>query len=369
MHLYSLFTEAELSDQIEKKMVKMQFHPSSPLTILNYTQQAIFTPEHWNHVTDKCRGIIYDSRTLEVIARPFQKFWNINDARHPETMMENLPSSAPTLTRKMDGSLGIAYQMDGKWSIATRGSFTSEQAKWATGWLMQQDRFHLPRNCTALFEIIYPENQIVVRYTHSGLTLLAVVVNETGEEWGRKDCEMLVALNPYLRLVEAYDRPLASCMTEDSENEEGYVAAWDRSGSPPLRVKIKYETYCRLHKLLTQTNAVTVWEMLRDGLNVESLTADAPTEFRGWIDSLDARFRGEYKRIEDAALVAMLNYPGEKMITNPEQKKSFALYVTANHSAVAPIMFAMVSGKNYAPIIWKMTRPRGDEKTFKIDEA
>jgi hypothetical protein len=63
----------------------------------------------------------------------------------------------------------------------------------------------------------------------------------------------------------------------------------------------------------------------------------------------------------------MLAYPGEKNITDPADKKAFALYVTGNHKAVAPIMFAMVEGKKYEPIIWKQIRPRSDEKTFKVD--
>jgi len=27
----------------------------------------------------------------------------------------------------------------------------------------------------------------------------------------------------------------------------------------------------------------------------------------------------------------------------------------------------MLDGKDYAPMIWKMIRPKGDEKTFKVD--
>jgi hypothetical protein len=81
------------------------------------------------------------------------------------------------------------------------------------------------------------------------------------------------------------------------------------------------------------------------------------------------RFRGEYKAIEDAALAAMEAYPGEKKIADKETKKAFALYVMANHAGVAAILFAIVDGKNHAPIIWKMIRPRGDEGTFKVEEG
>jgi hypothetical protein len=62
----------------------------------------------------------------------------------------------------------------------------------------------------------------------------------------------------------------------------------------------------------------------------------------------------------------MLEYPGEMAITTPDQRKQFALYA-AEKRPVTPILFAMLDGKDYAPIIWKMVKPRGDDKTFKVD--
>lgn len=366
VHLYDLFTESELDDQIGKKMVKRQFHPSASLAILNYTQMATFNPEHWNHVTDKCRGIIYHVGTLEVVARPFQKFWNINDTRRPETMMGALPANSPVLTRKMDGSLGIGYYADGGWSIATRGSFASEQAITASRWVEDWNADAWPDGWTPLFEVIYPENQIVVRYDYSGLVLLAMVNNETGEEMPRHALLSYGCANG-VRVVDSFNHSLSACLEEDEANEEGYVASWHRDGQIPLRVKIKYETYCRLHKLLTQTSAIGVWEMLRDGQDVVSLTVDVPSEFSTWIRGIETRLRADYKEIEDAALAAMLEYDGEKNISNPEEKKAFALYALTK-GPLTPILFAMVSGKEYAGIIWKMLRPRGDEKVFRKDD-
>lgn len=92
MKLYDLFTKEELEAQLAAKMVKVTPHPTEPLTIYNYTQVATFTPELWNHVTDKCRGLIVNA-DANVVARAFQKFWNLNDARHPETLTDNLPAT------------------------------------------------------------------------------------------------------------------------------------------------------------------------------------------------------------------------------------------------------------------------------------
>lgn len=366
MKLFDYVDREKLMRQIADGMVKENAHPSLPLRILNYTQKAQFTPELWNDVTDKCRGLIFDSQTGEIVARPFVKFWNFGDLRHPETMPENLPTAHPLITRKMDGSLGIIYRSNGRWAVATRGSFTSDQAKWATTVLgLHYPNFNWVDGSTPLVEIIYPENQIVVKYDYSDIVLLAGVRNSTGEEMTRAVLEELAAQNG-MRIAEEFDKPLEQCAEEDTENEEGYVAAWPRPGTWPLRVKVKMATYCRLHRLLTQTNAVTVWEMLRDGLDLIGVTRDVPADFAAWVGSVESSLRSAYKVIEDAALAAMHEYGGEKAVTTPEQRKQFALYAVAK-PPLTPVLFAMLDGKDYAPIIWKMVRPRGDEKTFKVD--
>lgn len=365
MKLFDYVDREKLMKQIADGMVKEKVHPFLPLRILNYTPKAQFTPESWNEVTDKCRGLIFNSQTGEIVSRPFCKFWNYSDLRHTETMPENFPPIVPSITKKMDGSLGILYCYEGKWSVATRGSFSSQQADWATNWLNTKQPFFLwPEGFTPLVEIIFPENQIVVKYDWSGLILLAGVRIETGEEMTRDVLEALGVRNNF-RVVDKFDKSIDACVSEDIENEEGYVVAWHRPGTWPLRVKVKMETYCRLHRLLTQTNPVTVWEMLKDGLDLTTVTTDVPADFVAWINTVEAQLVSAYKALENAALAAMLEYEGEKVITTPEQRKQFALYATSK-KPVTPILFAMLDGKNYDSIIWKMVKPRATD-TFKVD--
>jgi RNA ligase len=364
MKLFDYVDREKLMKQIADGMVKENAHPNLPLRILNYTAKAQFTPESWNEVTDKCRGLIFNSQTGEIVARPFVKFWNYGDLRHPETIPGNYPATIPIITRKFDGSLGILYNYEGKWSVATRGSFTSDQAVWATSWLNSRPAFFWPEGYTPLVEIIFPENQIVVKYDWSGLVLLASVRIHSGEEAPMSALQVWANENK-LRMVDEFDKPIEQCVTEDAENEEGYVVSWHRPGTWPLRVKVKMETYCRLHRLLTGTNPVTVWEMLRDGLDLTTVTTDVPADFLTWINSVESSLRSAYKVIEDAALAAMLEYEGEKIITTPEQRKQFAMYATSKQP-VTPILFAMLDGKDYDPILWKMVRPKAAD-TFKVD--
>jgi RNA ligase len=365
MQLFDYVDREKLAKQIADGMVKEQVHPTLPLHILNYTHRAQYTSDLWNEVTDKCRGLIFGVDSGKIVARPFVKFWNFFDARHLETMPDNFPPSVPTITRKFDGSLGILYRYEGRSYIATRGSFTSDQANWATDWLNQHTPAVMwPEGHTPLFEIVYPENQIVVKYDFSGLVLLAVVNNETGEELPRVDLEDLAQMNS-VRLADQIDAPINQCVCADGDNEEGFVATWERPGTWPLRVKIKMETYCKLHRLLTGTNPVSVWEMLRDGLDTTTLRENAPADFVSWINAIEIQLGAAYRTIENSALAAMLEYEGEKIITTSEQRKLFALYAVSKQP-LTPILFAVLDGKDYAPIIWKMVRPKATD-TFKSD--
>jgi RNA ligase len=99
----------------------------------------------WNDVTMKCRGLIYNHNSNLVVSRPPVKFWNINDPKYSETSEAYLSTKyrkrPPFVVEKLDGSMGIlwSHSIDGGWTrvygIATRGSFESEQAQWATAWL------------------------------------------------------------------------------------------------------------------------------------------------------------------------------------------------------------------------------------------
>ena len=150
-------------------------HKELPLAILNYTPQCQYS-RTWDDVTKKCRGLIWNYETGEVVARPFEKFYNWDESGSP------FPPTGPALRMpKMDGSLGILVALDycngvpTKELISTRGSMHSEQAEWATNFYLDavvemantmpaQLVFSPVEGKTYLFEIIYPENRIVVDY-------------------------------------------------------------------------------------------------------------------------------------------------------------------------------------------------------------
>ena len=168
---------------IEKGLVKAECHPEDKdVVIFNYTNECQLS-HAWDSITTQCRGLILNIKTGEVIARPFRKFFNLDEhLSHGGT----IPNEVPIITEKMDGSLGILYCLNGKYRIATRGSFVSEQAIWATHWWQH----HMTdtklegtsgREYTHMFEIIYPANKVVVAYPFSGLVHIGTQHTQTGE--------------------------------------------------------------------------------------------------------------------------------------------------------------------------------------------
>jgi len=122
-----------LKEMVEKGYVSIQKHPTEDLFIHNYTKQAQYE-WLWNDITKKCRGLIMNSRG-DVIANPFEKFFNLEELDAKEQPIPNEPFE---VYEKVDGSLGILYWMRDIPMIATRGSFTSEQAQEGTKILLEK---------------------------------------------------------------------------------------------------------------------------------------------------------------------------------------------------------------------------------------
>jgi len=91
------------------------------LTLFNYSPEVQYAGD-WNPFELMSRGLIL-SRSGEVVARPFDKFFNYGEGGQFPT------HPLVSVTEKMDGSLGILYRHDGLHKIATRGSFDSDQAR------------------------------------------------------------------------------------------------------------------------------------------------------------------------------------------------------------------------------------------------
>ena len=364
MRLYELLDPNLLKDHEDNRRVSSQRHPTLPIRIYNYTHLAQFDP-HWGDGTiDWCRGLIVDD-DYNIVSLPFRKFHNLNTASISETMFENLPRAPYSATEKLDGSLGIFYDDGCGGAIATRGSFTSPQAIFATKWFKENiwnfDRIWTPDE-TPLFEIIYPENRIVVDYKNwGGLIAIGMMNKNTGAElpWPF----VKERFSSVMRCAHDWSgTALHNLINLQRPNEEGFVVTF----STGLKVKIKMEEYKRLHRIVTGMNPHTVWEYLRDGKELPS--EGLPANFKKWLTSWQLKLESEFTELYWEAKHVYMDRPVYDGIDPRSYRAAFAAYIKREAKPkIHGILFAMLDGKDVTPYIWDLLEPRGDDKSFRTE--
>ncbi len=337
----------DLDTLILNKYITVRKHPTEDLYIYNYTAKTQYD-NLWNETTMTCRGLIADGEG-KVVSRPFKKFFNLEQ-------VESLPNEPFEVWEKMDGSLGVSYWVNGEPRLASRGSFESEQAIKGTEMLHGQYRDSigvLSPAYTYLFEIIYPENRIVVDYGQTRqLVLLAVIDTYSGKDFSGLD---------YYSIAKRFTSPwyvpvktLEQLSLIKRSNFEGFVIHF-KGG---LRVKVKTEEYVRLHRLLTGINErMILQDYLMTGKPIDELIERVPDEFYQWIKSVENKFKTEYRLIEVCAKEKFEELKGSA------SRKEFAQ--AAIPTGYSNVLFRMLDGQDYSETIWKMIKP--DVKSFKID--
>lgn len=335
---------ADLSLEIAEGYVNQRTHPEYPqLKILNYSEKAQYE-NHWTDTIKKCRGLIYNNETNEVLARPFAKFFNYGQ---DESVELDLDAPVYWVGDKADGSLGIAYRTPGGYiQIATRGSFESEQAIHASERLNYEDdadmKFLINQGHTPLYEIIYPENRIVLNYgERDELIFLGTVDMASGAYLPPDGAQPFWSINDVLSQS---PRP----------NAEGYVIWTD----PFTAIKLKQEDYLALHKIVTGLNRKAVWRALVDG-SLDELMGQLPDEFFTWTRDVARELGDAYTILEDK-----VEYWYQCMTDqNFESRKDLALEVIAKVPAdIRGLVFSQIDGKPVSDKIWKMLEPVGGEK-------
>jgi hypothetical protein len=342
-----------LEKYYEDGLLYRQTHPTLPLTTWDYTPKVQYE-NTWDKITLQCRGMVTDNNG-NVVARPFKKFFNIEEGKHT-------PTSEFEVYEKMDGSLGILFNYKGEWVFATRGSFTSEQSVKGFEMLQKYDYQKLHTDYTYLFEIIYQENRIVVDYPFEGLILLGMIETNTGYEVDLHGEGVDVRLknliyNLEFKVVKKYDgiEDYTKLKSLIDNNAEGFVVRFSNGD----RMKIKGEEYLRLHKIMPSVSTTGIWEMLSNGDDVNELLKDVPDEFYKKIQNYVRDLKYRYVQISERAgkLHDGFRY-GKYNDVDPEPtKKEFVEFVFKQQKVLHPVMFAMWDKKKYDKIIWNALKP------------
>ena len=343
-----------LNEYLEKGLVVKNDHSTLPLSIWNYSRTCQYENK-WDDITKMCRGLILDKEG-NVIAKAFNKFFN-----YEELTLNDIPEESFEVFEKLDGSLGILFWYQGKWILASKGSFTSDQSIKGRDILNKKYNVEvLPKGYTTVVEIIYPENRIVCDYgVDEELVVLSMVSNANGKEL---DYDSMLSINEVsgFPTIKKYDGITDYDTLKDkiNGNREGYVIRFKNG----FRIKIKGEEYVRLHRILTGFSNVDIWEYLKDGKNIDELLDRVPDEFDKWVKTTirDLKY-GCFQLRETAGKLHDGFRYGKYGDVDPEpSKKEFAEFVMKQQEVLHAIMFAMWDHNNEKvdDIIWKLVKPK-----------
>lgn len=238
--------------------IRIVHHPNLPLVCLKYSQ--INSPKTYT-VVRECRGLVLEKETWKVVAKPFNRFFNVGELSEE---FEQFDWNNFETTEKVDGSLIILYHYNDDWHANTSGSFglntlpntniTWRDLFWSTTTL---NKSKLVPSFTYCFELCTPYNVVVKHYQEPTTFLLGVIdtgiyrgrqlnsefyecaVDETAKRLGCKRPKRWKCSSK-----ESVTRLMTS-LERDNETHEGVVIV-DSTG---LRFKWKTEDYLTKHRL------------------------------------------------------------------------------------------------------------------------
>ena len=240
-------------------------------------------------ICQECRGIILDStNNWEVVAYPFNKFFNLNEPGAAE-----IDWDSAKVYEKMDGSLLQLFWYGGKWNWATSGNpdaagnvgdhgFTFDELVRSTIFdrmdYLDRDAAnnaftkHRNKNITYMFELTTPFNQVVVQHESKRLTCIGARNIETFQEL--TDIEIgHIYFNTRFPFCKTYDfsskeEILKALNDKKGTEREGFIVV-DKNFN---RVKIKSDDYVKLHRFHQGFSQKNLIDAVRTNEGSEILT-------------------------------------------------------------------------------------------------
>lgn len=157
------------------------------ISSFNFTRKAFFN-KRWNELTCKARGLFVNTKTGEVVARGYEKFFNVNERRETgiEHLMSKFKDKKITMYNKENGFLGIMSMVNDELFIATKSTNTGTYADYFRNIFEASDidkekltEYLRENNVSLTFEVIDVVNDPhIIEYYKSKLVLLDIIHNE-----------------------------------------------------------------------------------------------------------------------------------------------------------------------------------------------
>ena len=160
------------------------------ISSFNFTKQAFFN-KVWNEQTEKARGLYINTDKFKIVARGFDKFFNIDERPETEFPMLKYTLQFPVKCYvKENGYLGlISYNEEtDDLFITTKSDPTGDFAMWLKNHvttnldseqIQYMKDYCKEHNCTLVFEFVdMVHDPHIIKYDSNKLFLLSIVYNE-----------------------------------------------------------------------------------------------------------------------------------------------------------------------------------------------
>lgn len=157
------------------------------ISSFNFTRN-VFYSKRWNNLTCKARGLFIDTEKDKVVARGYEKFFNVNENNSTklEHLLTKFKDKKITCYKKENGFLGIMSYVNGELFIASKstnqGTYADYFRKIYENSDIEKEKLieYLKNNNVSLtFEVIDIENDPhIIEYDKSQIILLDIIHND-----------------------------------------------------------------------------------------------------------------------------------------------------------------------------------------------
>lgn len=276
------------------------------ISSFNFTKTA-FYDKVWDEQTTKARGLYINIPEQKVVARAYDKFFNINE--RPDTKLDMLQYKLAfpvTAYVKENGFLGIvSYKKDDdSLFITTKSSPDGDFAGWFKNLLYEKipestleaiKKYVKENDVSFVFECVDMKNDPhIIDYTDSRLYLLDIVYNDmeyhkynfeqlcvVANQFGLTHKEKAYVLESWQEFFDWYYEVTAEDYKYNNRHIEGFVVE-DANG---YMVKLKLHYY-NFWKFMRSIAHEAIRKGYIDKRRTSALTTAVANQFYGWVKTL-----------------------------------------------------------------------------------
>lgn len=274
------------------------------ISSFNFTEKA-FYDKVWDEQTTKSRGLYLDTLKGKVVARAYDKFFNINE--RPETKFDMLQYKLQfpvTAYVKENGFLGIVSynEYEDDLLIASKSTLDSQFAQWFREMLYEKvsaeniqemKEYIKEHNVSFVFECVDMKNDPhIIEYPNSELFLLDVVQNDMNfskyeygamvdmaNQFGLTPKEKAFEIATWQEFFDWYYDILEEDYEYDGRKIEGFVI--EDSVGYMTKLKLAYYNFWKFMRSISH-------EAIRNGYirKTSALTTPTANEYYAWVRKL-----------------------------------------------------------------------------------